>query len=247
VNVGGQISGVYAIAEAVEGNDISNGRVLSTAERVTRGAQGVGTYVGWATIGVAVSRVPLPPSTTLSGAALNVARRVLPRSVQTALGSVGRVLNTNVNVAFRNLWNRVFGRSGRATPTGRAGVQPYEVDTYGNLRARSLTGDGLALDHQPSNASNIARAEAALGRRLTPAEQAAIRDQGPAVAVPEELHRAASPTYGGRNTPAQIAADAANPLVAVIRDTQAMIDAASAANRAAAEAAAAILRALAGG
>jgi hypothetical protein len=134
-------------------------------------------------------------------------------------------------------------------PTGgpQASVQPYEVDTYGNLRARSAPGDGLALDHQPSNASNIARAETKLGRSLTPTERAAVRDQGPAVAIPEELHPSASPTYGGRNTPAQIAADAANPVAAVIRDSQAMIDAASGAYRGAAEAAAAILRALAGG
>src|SRR5262249_53759726 len=76
-----------------------------------------------------------------------------------------------------------------AAPQARAGVQPYEVDTYGNLIARRVKGDGLAMDHQPSNASNMARAEAQLGRRLTPAERVAIRDQGPAVAVPEELHR----------------------------------------------------------
>jgi RHS repeat-associated protein len=127
------------------------------------------------------------------------------------------------------------------------GVQPYEVDTYGNLRARSLTGDGLDLDHQPSNASNIARAEAEFGRPLTEPELIEIRDQGTAVAVPQGLHRGTSPTFGGRNTPAQIAADAANPLAAVIRDTQAMIDAASVANRAAAEAAAVIIRGAAGG
>ncbi len=105
----------------------------------------------------------------------------------------------------------------------------------------------MDLDHQPSNASNIARAEAELGRPLTAAERAAVRDQGPAVAVPQELHQGASPTYGGRNTPAQIAADAANPAAAAARDAQAMIDAASAANKAAAEAAAAIIRLLAGG
>jgi hypothetical protein len=128
-----------------------------------------------------------------------------------------------------------------------AGVAPYEVDTYGNLRSRSLVGDGLDLDHQPSNASNIASAEAALGRELTPAEAAAIRDQGTAVAVPQQWHRSFSPTYGGRNTLAQIQADALDPLAAATRDSQAMIDGASAANRAAAEAAAAQIRQAVGG
>ncbi len=126
-------------------------------------------------------------------------------------------------------------------------VQPYDVDSYGNLQQRSQVGDGLSLDHQPSNASNIAREEAKLGRQLNAQERAAIRDQGPAVAVPEELHRAGSPTYGGRNAAAQIAADAADPIAAVSRDTQAMINAASEAYKSAAVAAAAKLRLLAGG
>jgi len=33
---------------------------------------------------------------------------------------------------------------------------------------------------------------------LTPAEKAAVRNQGTAVAVPEDLHASASPTYKGR-------------------------------------------------
>lgn len=63
----------------------------------------------------------------------------------------------------------------------------------------------------------------------------------------EELHVSSSPTFGGRNNAARIAADAADPLGAVVRDSQAMIDAASAGDRGAAEAAAARLRGLAGG
>jgi RHS repeat-associated protein len=118
-------------------------------------------------------------------------------------------------------------------------VQPYEVGTYGELSARSPVGDGLALDHQPSNASNLARAENELGRALTPTESTAVRKEGTAVAVPENLHRSASPTYGGRNTPAQIKADAANPQAAATRDSQAMVNAAKPADRAAAKAAAA--------
>ncbi len=127
------------------------------------------------------------------------------------------------------------------------GVRPYEVDTYGNLRSRSVPGDKLTLDHQPSNASNLPRAEAELGRPLTPAERIQIRDEGVAVAVPEELDRGFSPAFGGRNTPDQIAADAANPLAAASRDSQVMVNAASPANRAAAEAAAVTIRTRAGG
>jgi RHS repeat-associated protein len=127
------------------------------------------------------------------------------------------------------------------------GVNPYEVDTYKNLRNRSLAGDKLDIDHQPSHASNIARTEAELGRRLTPAEIIQVRDEGTAVAVPQDWHRQQSPTFGGRNTPSQIQADALNPQGAAYRDSQAMIDGASFENKAAAEAAAAQIREISGG
>lgn len=66
-----------------------------------------------------------------------------------------------------------------------------------------------------------------------------MRDQGTAVAVPQDLHVDESPTYGGRNNAEQIQTDAANPLAAAIRDSEAMVTAASPENAAAAEAAAA--------
>jgi mutator family transposase len=143
---------------------------------------------------------------------------------------------------IRNCAPTVFVSVPRTT-----GVRAYEVDTYGNLRSRSLVGDMLDLDHQPSNASNIARAEAELGRPLTAAERAAVRDQGTAVTVPQDWHRSLSPTYGGRNTAAQIQADALNPQAAALRDSQAMINGASAADRAAAESGAARIRQGVGG
>jgi RHS repeat-associated protein len=126
--------------------------------------------------------------------------------------------------------------------SGKPGVSPYEVDTYGNLKAREQTFDGMHIDHQPSHASNVARCEAELGRPLTPAEITEVRNNGTAVAVPEGWHRGESPTYGGRNNPAQIQNDAANPVAAATRDSQAMIDGATPENRAAAESAAAEVR-----
>ncbi|MQP66284.1 hypothetical protein GE253_13130 [Niveispirillum sp. SYP-B3756] len=60
-------------------------------------------------------------------------------------------------------------------------------------------------------------------------------------------HRQQSPTFGRRNTPSQIQADALNPQGAAYRDSQAMIDGASFENKAAAEAAAAQIRELSGG
>jgi RHS repeat-associated protein len=131
-------------------------------------------------------------------------------------------------------------------PAESGPVQPYEVGTYEELQARSVKGDRLDLDHQPSHASNLARAEAELGRELTPAEIRRIRALGTAVAVPEEWHRTSSPTYGGRNTPGRITADAADPVAAATRDSQAMVEGADTQHRAAAERAAAIIRIRAG-
>jgi hypothetical protein len=135
---------------------------------------------------------------------------------------------------------KVAEKTGEA---GAASVAKYEVGTYGELSARSAK-DGLTIDHIPSNASNVARQEAELGRDLKPAERAAVRDQGTAVAVPDQLHKSGSPTYGGKNTPAQIKADAANPQAAVARDTNAMVKAADSADKPAAKAAADALQKL---
>lgn len=121
---------------------------------------------------------------------------------------------------------------------GQSGVRPYEVGRFGELRDRSLVGDGLDLDHQPSHASNVARAEAELGRPLTPAEIRRIRDQGTAVAVPEQWHRTQSRTYGGRNTAERIQSDAADPVGAAALDSAAMVEGAAHRQQSAAAAAA---------
>jgi RHS repeat-associated protein len=127
---------------------------------------------------------------------------------------------------------------GKIDPKQKDGVKPYESGTYGGLKDKEKKGDGLDIDHQPSNASNVAREEQALGRPLTPEEAAQVKNDGPAVAVPVDKHRSDSPTYGGRNTPAQIQQDAANPVDAAKRDGQAMVDAAAEAQKEAARKAA---------
>jgi hypothetical protein len=93
-------------------------------------------------------------------------------------------------------------------------------------------------DYQPSNASNLARAAVEKGGPLTLAEKAEITKKGTAVAVPSKWHQQQSKTYGGRNKPAQIAADAADPLAAAERDSRAMVLGAKPCQRTAAAAAA---------
>jgi hypothetical protein len=108
-------------------------------------------------------------------------------------------------------------------PAARPGVRAGEVDTHANLTSRQLPNDGLQLDHQPSHASNVLRRSLELGRPLTAAEEAEVFSQGTAVALPDEVH-ALSPTFRNLNTPALQAADAADPVGAAIRDSNAMLE-----------------------
>jgi hypothetical protein len=98
-------------------------------------------------------------------------------------------------------------------------VGPYEETT---TRGLGTVGDRLTGDHIPSFAAVRRNVEKQLGRRLTGAEAEALRSKTTTITVPEHVHRSSSPTYGGRNTPAQIDADSANLAAAAQRDAQAL-------------------------
>lgn len=119
----------------------------------------------------------------------------------------GRVVSVTRNMAKRNYPNRA--------------VRPGDEGTYGDLRAqRRAHGqtEPLHMDHQPSLAAQVRARENALGRPLTKSEINQVRNNTPAVASPRAVHQETSPTYGGRNTPAQIAGDAADLDAARVRD-----------------------------
>lgn len=103
----------------------------------------------------------------------------------------------------------------------KTAVQELEVDAYKNLKAREVVGDGLEHDHIPSFAALRTAKEAELGRPLTELETRTLYQNATAVEVPREVH-IAGPTYGGKNTPAQIQQDAADLCGAVCRDTDAL-------------------------
>lgn len=100
-------------------------------------------------------------------------------------------------------------------------MQELEVDAYKNLKAREVVGDGLEYDHIPSFAALRTAKEAELGRPLTELETKTLYQNSTAVEVPRDVH-IAGPTYGGKNTPAQIQQDAADLCGAVCRDTEAL-------------------------
>ncbi|MGB8842092.1 MAG: hypothetical protein WCC64_13605, partial [Aliidongia sp.] len=106
-------------------------------------------------------------------------------------------------------------------PTGP--VQELEVGSYQDLRSRAVVGDGLEHDHIPSFAALRTAAEAENGGPLTTQELNDLYDNATAVEVPRDVH-IDGPTFGGKNTAGQIAADAADLPAAIARDTNVLRD-----------------------
>ena len=117
--------------------------------------------------------------------------------------------------------NSASGEIDTPEPAARGAVRPGDRGTYADLKAqKSQFGETepLDMDHQPSFAAQKAAAEQTLGRRLTPAEARALKAGTPSVASPRTVHQQTSPTFGGRNTPARVAEDAADLAAAAARD-----------------------------
>jgi LysM repeat protein len=91
--------------------------------------------------------------------------------------------------------------SGKANPK----VKPLEVGTYGELAPRSVK-DGMDIDHIPSFKAIQKWAESD-GQPLTKKELAALKRATNGVAIPHEVHKDFSRTYGGRNTATQSSLD----------------------------------------
>ena len=85
-------------------------------------------------------------------------------------------------------------------------VKALDVDSYKVLKARSVVGDNLDLDHIPSFAAQIKSLEKSLGRQLTREEKYKLKNEATAIAIPKEVHKN-SRTYGGRNTSSQTLKD----------------------------------------
>lgn len=81
------------------------------------------------------------------------------------------------------------------------------MGSYKELKDRSVVGDSLEHDHIPSYAALRTAKEKELGRKLTPEEDKLLYQNATAVEVPKDVHQA-GPTYGGKNTEAQIQKDA---------------------------------------
>jgi len=92
-------------------------------------------------------------------------------------------------------------------------VKPGDEGSFKELKDQKRKNgetEPLDMDHQPSYAAQVKAKENELGRELSPAERRQVRDESPAIASPRPVHQKTSPSYGGRNSKAQIARDAKN-------------------------------------
>jgi filamentous hemagglutinin len=105
-----------------------------------------------------------------------------------------------------------------ATSQSLGPVREWEVGKFKDLRGRAVTGDDLTPDHIPSYAALKKAKEIQYGRKLTPAEAKAVRDEANAMMVRTKLHQEGR-TFGGKNTEAKITEDACDLGCAAEKDT----------------------------
>ncbi len=139
-------------------------------------------------------------------------------AIDYALATVGVVFPPLKSFKKVNQMARTAEKAGNATDVLKyqkeaikqfENVKALDVNSYKNLKQRSIVGDNLDLDHIPSFAALKKEKENKLGRKLSPIEEKALRDEATAIAVPKDTH-INSRTYGGKNTKAQIVNDASN-------------------------------------
>jgi hypothetical protein len=94
---------------------------------------------------------------------------------------------------------------------------PLDVGSYGTQAHRSVR-DGMSPDHIPSFAAIRMHMERTLNRALTPKEAMDLRNSTTTLMVDTGIHQQVSRTYGGRNTPSQIARDSLDLQAAAVRD-----------------------------
>lgn len=99
-------------------------------------------------------------------------------------------------------------------------VEPLEVGPYNELSGRSR-GDGLDIDHIPSRRA-LEKHILSTFPDVDIGDLVDILRKAPSIAIPSEVHRKHSETYGGRNSLRQQEADGADLRSAVVRNFDAL-------------------------
>ena len=136
-------------------------------------------------------------------------------AIDYALATVGVVFPPLKSFKKVNQMARTAEKAGNATDVLKyqkeaikqfENVKALDVNSYKNLKQRSIVGDNLDLDHIPSFAAQIKSLEKSLGRQLTREEKYKLKNEATAIAIPKEIHKK-SRTYGGRNSSSQTLKD----------------------------------------
>ena len=136
-------------------------------------------------------------------------------AIDYALATVGVVFPPLKSFKKVNQMARTAEKAGNATDVLKyqkeaikqfENVKALDVNSYKNLKQRSIVGDNLDLDHIPSFAAQIKSLEKSLGRQLTREEKYKLKNEATAIAIPKEVHKN-SRTYGGRNSSSQTLKD----------------------------------------
>ncbi|MBC3501033.1 S-type pyocin domain-containing protein [Pseudomonas sp. SWRI59] len=116
-----------------------------------------------------------------------------------------------------------FGGEGNLPEPGLVNNEPAEITetgVYGDLERRSIR-DDMDVDHIPAQGAIKLWVDDIMPD-LSPYQLRALLRQAPAVVIPTEVHRKHSETYGGRNTKAKQALDAADLFAAVASNVEAL-------------------------
>ena len=107
-------------------------------------------------------------------------------AIDYALATVGVVFPPLKSFKKVNQMARTAEKAGNATDVLKyqkeaikqfENVKALDVNSYKNLKQRSIVGDNLDLDHIPSFAALKKEKENKLGRKLSPIEEKALRDE----------------------------------------------------------------------
>lgn len=101
-------------------------------------------------------------------------------------------------------------------------VKEYDVGSYKSLKRREVVKDGMQHDHIPSWAAIKRAKEIELRRPLKKHEINELYNNATAVELTDAMHRAGR-TWGRKNSPDQIAADAQDLGAAAKRDLEALV------------------------
>lgn len=168
-----------------------------------------------------------PPDSPLARLAPYDAGSTIFRMFKAGSGSYKKPKNHSMTLAAAQQAIQPLAHGEAGKKTGKpadSGVSVGQVGSYAFVQFLEKVGDGLTGDHQPSGAAVKELIRESLHSVLTgPLTRAMAKNaykKAITIVMKDAWHKAKSRTYGGRNTPDQIKADAKDLALAAEKDWQ---------------------------